>query len=165
MVYVHIGKYRVCTSISLLAHGQVSPNSRSKYYYIGFQLSSRRTFWHKVFQYRLINKKVTGNNVLIFDQNCRECPKALFFKILAFFFFILFKIHVSIWLRFFVSLGSVVLMLLGTKEGRIFFSFQNVRKKSYFFLPPPLYGKREELESSGQRHSKEEIKVLKENYY
>ena len=39
---------------------------------------------------------------------------------------------------FFVSLGSVVLMLLGTEEGRIFFSLQNERKKSYFFLPPPV---------------------------
>ena len=97
---------------------------------------------------------------MIFDQNCQECPKALFLKILAFFFFILLKIHVSIWLSFFVSLASAVLMLLGTKEGRIFFSFQNLKKKKDIFSLPHLYGKREELESCGLRHSKEEIKSL-----
>ena len=136
MVYVHIGKYRVCTSISLLAHGQVSPNSRSKYYYIGFQLSSRRTFWHKVFQYRLINKKVTGNNVLIFDQNCRECPKALFFKILAFFFFHPLQNPYKYTAEFFCFLSISGFNVIRHKRGQNFFQLSKFEKKKIFFPYP-----------------------------
>ena len=39
---------------------------------------------------------------------------------------------------FFVSIGLVVLMLLGTKEGRIIFSFQKQKNKRYFFPTPPV---------------------------
>ena len=51
-------------------------------------------------------------------------------------------------------------MLLGRKEGSFFFFFFKKQKKLNKISLPPLYGKPEEIESSGLRQSKEEIKTL-----
>ena len=44
------------------------------------------------------------------------------------------------WLSFFVSLGSEVLMLLGTEEGRFKKKIQRKKNENNIFVPP-LYGK------------------------
>ena len=83
-------------------------------------------------------------------------PAGIFLMILTFFFFNFIKIHVRLWLSCFVSLGLIVLMLLGRKEGRFFLIFQNQKNKINSY--PPLYGKLENIENSGLRQSKEEAK-------
>ena len=62
------------------------------------------------------------------------------------------------WPSFFVSLRSVILMLLDTKEGRFFLIFQKEKK-----IPTPPYGKPGEIESSGLRQSKEKIFLYNRN--
>ena len=76
------------------------------------------------------------NTILIWDQNCRESPRGFFFKDFSFFFLNFFKIHMKIWLSFFVSLGSVVLILLRRKEGRIFFTFSKQKSMKIKFCYP-----------------------------
>ena len=63
-------------------------------------------------------------------------PAGIFLMNLTFFFFNFIKIHVRLWVSCFVSLGLIVLMLLGRKEGRFFLIFQNQKKKK--FLPPSI---------------------------
>ena len=59
------------------------------------------------------------------------------------------------WLSFFVSLGSEVLMLLGTEEGRFFLKIQRKKNENKISLTP-LYGKLLKIESSSLRQWKSE---------
>ena len=101
-------------------------------------------------------------NIFSSPKIFKKPPRPKNFEFLTFTWFLCFRIHKSIFLNYFVNLGSLVFILFNIECDRIFFYVQILKKISYFFGNAAIW-KLKEILTYSLRHLKAKSIFLKNN--